>query len=363
MVNILHLELSNSVGGIETFLMNVYRNIDRNKYHFDFITSYENPALGKDFTEMGCRIYKIASCVNFFKYINDLKDIIIKNNYDIVHIHKNSAINILPIIIAKKYANKVIIHSHNTRPSKDCRFNFIHYLNRLFLKDCSYRLACSEMAGKWLYGRKTEFNVIKNGIDLNKYLFDYDNFYSVRQAFSIPYDALVIGHVGRFTEQKNHKKLIEIFENIFKLNPNSYLLLIGDGAKKSEIQEIVNFKEYSNNVLFLGNRSDVNIILQSFDAFIMPSLYEGMPIVSIEAQATGCKTFLSSFITHEAEVTENVVWFEVDDSSCEISELVINSLREKYDRKKANNQVRVSKYDIMDTVKSISSVYDYVVRK
>lgn len=305
-IKVLHFELSDRVGGIETFLFNVYRCIDRNKVQFDFITIADTPALGEELEGLGGRIYRVSEYKHIFKYYKDIVKIVRKNDYDIIHIHKNSATNIIPIIAAKQCGKKVIVHAHNTLPSVGKIAYLTHMVNRNFMyKNCIMHLACSTEAGEWLYGNK-KFAVIHNGIDLLNYKYSEDYRNEIRQEFNILKSDFVIGNVGRFENQKNQARLIEIFKYIHDKDEKAKLLIVGDGKNRKLLMDFVDQQDLGKWVIFAGIRKDVYKILSAIDCFVMPSLYEGLPIAAVEAQAAGCKIFLADTISKETELTEYV---------------------------------------------------------
>lgn len=358
-IKILHFELDKNIGGIESFLYNIYRQIDKSMFQFDFVTRYDSPAWENELKQLGANIYKVRQYNNLFHYMNDI-DEILKKGYDIVHVHKNSAANILPFYVFLKYPYlKVVVHSHNTSPSVGGVSKFLHYMNRSLLWNfADSHLACSNLAGEWLYGKGKKYDVIRNGVETQRYLFSKDNYRLIRKEFNIPDGAYVIGHIGRFTEQKNQRYLIDLFNIICRKKENAYLVFIGDGILKEGCETYVKELGISTKVRFLGVRNDVPILLQAIDTLVMPSLYEGLPIVAIEAQAAGVNLFLSDTISSEVQITENVGWFSLTDNKENIAnELLKINLLSVAERQIMNIKVIASGYDTNDTVSFLSSFY------
>ena len=285
-IRVLHSELNGELGGIESFLYNVYRFIDKEKVEFDFLTISDTPAYGDKFKKMGSTVYKVPKHINFLGYYFAIDKILREGNYDIVHIHKNSAIDILILKVLQRFPNiKVVVHSHNTFPSVGGKLEKLHKFNRKYLYDnADYRLACSDNAGKWMYGNGA-FEIIKNGIDTKGFRFCTEYGEEIRAMYGIPMNAFVIGHVGRFTNQKNHSKLIDIFAAIKERKSDAYLLLLGGGELQDTIKSKVEKHNLCDSVIFCGVRTDVNKYLCAMDAFVFPSTWEGLGIVAIEAQA------------------------------------------------------------------------------
>lgn len=355
-IRVLHFELDSNPGGIETFLLNLYSNINREIFQFDFITQSNIPAKGHELQELGGNIIKVASYKNPIKYYSDVKNVLSKG-YDLVHIHKNSAANIIPFIITGKYFNsRIIAHSHNTRPSIDGIPQYLHRLNQPRLYRLSNEhLACSDIAGKWLYGKR-QFKIVQNGINVLQYKFDKKIRIEYRHNFNIEQNSFVILHVGRFTEQKNHKRLIDIFKHVKSICPNAKLMLIGSGPQKDQIKEKVRTDNLDRDVILLENRNDINKLMMAADCLVMPSLYEGLPFVAIEAQAAGLPIFLSENISKESEITNIVNWFSLNDSNDDIARR-ITQFPYQYDRELYNTNVINSKYNISNTVNMISDIY------
>ena len=185
-IRVLHSELNGELGGIESFLYNVYRFIDKEKVEFDFLTISDTPAYGDKFKKMGSTVYKVPKHINFLGYYFAIDKILREGNYDIVHIHKNSAIDILILKVLQRFPNiKVVVHSHNTFPSVGGKLEKLHKFNRKYLYDnADYRLACSDNAGKWMYGNGA-FEIIKNGIDTKGFRFCTEYGEEIRAMYGI----------------------------------------------------------------------------------------------------------------------------------------------------------------------------------
>lgn len=358
-IKVLHSELNGELGGIESFLYNVYKFIDKEKVEFDFLTTSSNPAYGENLKKMGAKIYQVPSHCNLVCYFMSVCKILKKGNYDIVHVHKNSAIDILILSVLKQFPKvKVIVHSHNTYPSVGGKFQWLHYLNRKFLYKCAdCHLACSENAGKWMYGNGS-YEVIKNGIDTEAFLYNAMDRSEIRQMLGIDEKTFVIGHIGRFTEQKNHSKLIEIFASLKQKYENSYLVLIGCGELENNIKEKVSNLGLSNCVIFSGVQNNVNKFLCAMDAFVFPSVWEGLGIVAIEAQASGLNTYLSKEVPKEVEVTDAVTWFDNRENAVDISNQIQIKRTEKDIRLARNTAVLNSGYDMTQSAKRLQKIYE-----
>ncbi len=357
-IKVLHLELDSHMGGIESFLYNLYSEIDRDQIQFDFVTRSDKPAMGEELKSIGATIYKISSYRNPLAYMKDLNGVIQKG-YDVVHIHKNSAAIIFPFIVAHKYKSvKVFVHSHNTSPSIGRITKILHELNkRILWRYSDKHFACSEAAGQWLYGEHREFIVLKNGILTEHYRFNQGVRNQKRTELGISDDTFVIGNVGRFTEQKNQKRLVQIFEKILEKNRNTKLLLVGDGKQKQSVEEYCREKQLLDDVIFLGVRNDIAELMMAMDAFVMPSMYEGLPIVAIEAQSTGLPLYLSDTIAKETDITKEVQWFSLQEKDDSIAERIRMEQIAGEKRRDDNSKVANAGFNMKETANYLYREY------
>lgn len=269
-------------GGVESVVMNYYRNIDRNKIQFHFLCDEDSTDIPyEEIEKLGGKVIVIPPYQKLFKYQKELYRIFKENNYKIVHSHIN-ALSVFPLRIAKKAKIPVrIAHSHSTSNKKEWKKNILKMILRPLSKlYANNYFACTEYAGKWLFGKKVverkELNVINNAIDLKKFKFNENTREDLRKELGIKEETLIIGHVGRFMKQKNHEFLIDVFEEAIKQDNNMYLILVGQGPLEDKIKEMAKEKGIEDKILFLGQRNDVNKLYQAMDIFVLPSLYEGL---------------------------------------------------------------------------------------
>lgn len=296
-------------GGAETMVMNLYRDIDRNKIQFDFIKHTESKcAYDDEIKELGGRIYSIPKykVYNHFQYKKAWNNFFKKHpEYKIIHGHVRSTATIY-LKIAKKYGLYAIAHSHSTSSGKGIKAIIKNMLQFRIRYITDYFMGCSKEANEWLYGKKIANSekciILHNAIDVEKYTYNEDIRNKLRKELNIKEDEMVVGNIGRFSYMKNHKFLIDIFEKLCKTE-NCKLLLVGDGELKNDIQNIVKNKHLESKVIFTGVRSDVNEILQAMDIFVMPSIFEGLPVTLIEAQASGVPSLITNIITKEVDIT------------------------------------------------------------
>lgn len=362
MKRVLQIGMTDNLGGIENYLINYYRHIDKSKIQFDFINIYPNDLCFQDeLINGGSKVYKVSSYYRHpIKYIKELKKIIIDNNYEIIHCNMNSAVMLYPLIAAKMSGAKVrIAHSHNASSDKGLIKSLLHNINRHFIPLFANKFfACSDKAGKWFYSKKilnsNNYYVIKNAVDTEKFKFNKKVREEKREELKIEKDTLVIGHVGRFNKQKNHTFLIDIFNELHKVNNNSKLILVGIGPLYDSIKEKIIKLKIENSVLMLGQRNDVNELMQAMDVFVLPSLYEGLPLVGVEAQSAGLSCIFSDSITREIDLLEFNSFIELNSNNW-VREL--NLKRVNIKRNECAEKVLRMGFDIAIESKKIEQIY------
>lgn len=355
---VLHFQGRMGRGGAESFMMNAFREIDRNKYVFDFVI-YEDYVdvrpYHEEIKELGGRIYVLPNPNrNILRYIKEVKRLLKNNKVDIVHneIFFGGGINLL---LAKQAGVKQrIAHSHATTDGKGNRlpYNILRPIfNKMMMNNATDFLACSKEAGEGLFGNDTSFVTIPNGIDLEKYSVRKISKTELKERIDIPTDGLVIGHIGRFEEQKNHVLLLDIFEHVLKKHPNTYLLSVGTGSLEDEIHALAKEKNIMRNIKFLGEREDINYLLQAMDVFLLPSLYEGLPMVAVEAQAAKVKLVMSTTVSKDTVLSNNVKFVSLDDS--------LDSWESSIFSEPLGNTPlpALSNYDMRNTATLLSSIY------
>ena len=349
-------------GGVEAVVMNYYRNIDHKKIQFDFICDNDSINIPyKEIESLGGRVILVPPYQKVFSYQNKLKKVFKENNYKIVHSHIN-ALSVFPLRAAKKAGVNVrIAHSHSTTSKKEWKKNLIKIVLRPFSKVyATDYFSCTEHAGRWMFGNKAfdeeKVFVMNNAIDLDKFKYDENIRILKRKELGIDDNTLVIGHIGRFVQQKNHDFLIDIFNEIHKENKNSILLLAGQGPLINEIKEKVNLLSLTDSIIFLGQRDDVSELYQAFDVFLLPSLYEGLGVVLIEAQCAGCYCIASNEVPEIAKVTNNLEFLPLNNNENEWCNLVKkNNLKIK--RRDHMGDIKDLGYDIVEQSMKLNDIY------
>lgn len=332
--------------GLETMLMNYYRNIDREKIQFDFLTHRpERSDYDDEIESLGGKIYYAPRLYpqNYPAYFSYMKDFFKKHpEYQIMHSHIDS-MSYLPLLAGKKAGVPVrIAHSHNTSIDKDFKYPLKQYFRFRITSAANHYLACGEEAGKYLFGNK-EFKVIPNAVDASKFYFNESVRQNKRKELGYTKE-FVVGHVGRISYQKNHKFLIEVFNELQKLETNAVLMLVGVGEKEPEIREQVKRLKLEEKVRFLGNRSDVNELYQAMDVFVLPSLFEGIPVVGIEAQFADLPCIFSDKIPREVCFSEKSRFLGLDKCPSEWADAILEYKGIK--RSSTNTDILNSHYDI-----------------
>lgn len=308
-------------GGVEAFLMNYYKNIDKTIVQFDFIVDEDSTKIPQeDIEKMGGRVIKVPPYQDLFNYIKELKKVFKNNNYLIVHSHINT-LSVIPLYCAWKLRIPIrIAHSHATSSKKEWKRNLIKTLLKPFSKVFATNyFACSEYAGRWLFGDKTFDNnnvyILNNAVDLDKFKYSIKKRNIVRKELQIKDDCIVIGHVGRLMETKNHRFLLDLFYELEKiLLGKTKLLIVGQGPLEKILKEKVQNLDLEDKVMFVGQKDDIDEYYQAFDIIIFPSFYEGFGNVLLEAQISNLPCVVSDGIPLKTKIIEDFCFISLDES-------------------------------------------------
>lgn len=349
-------------GGVEAVTINYYRNIDKNKVQLDFICDEDSTNIPyEEIEKMGGKVIIIPSYSKPFKYHKALKRVLKEGNYKIIHSNINT-LSVFSLFAAKCAGVPVrIAHSHSTTNKKEKNKNLMKQILRPFSKVfATDYMCCSELAGRWLFGNK-EYDkgnvyLLNNAIDLDKFKYNESLRKKKRKELGIKDDTLVIGHIGRFVAQKNHDFLIDIFNEIHKKNNNSILLLAGQGPLMEDIKNKVKELNLDDNVKFLGQRNDANELYQAFDVFLLPSLYEGLPVVGVEAQAAGLLCYLSDDMTKETKVLDITKFMSLNNTPKEWADNILDDVK-KYKRIDTSKEMTAKNFNIKEEAKKLEEYY------
>ena len=361
MKRLLCIVSSMDTGGAETFLMKMYRQMDRTQYQMDFIavTSKEGH-YDKEIRNMGGKIYNVSlHSKHPIKAYTEIKKIVNQGKYKYVLKLLGSPVGVVDLLAAKAggatqlCARSCIGAFHESRLKKAINIP----LRKILCNISTVKFAPSDLAARYTFGDRAYENneviMLHNALDLDVFRYSEEKRRAVRREFGLE-GAFVVGHVGRFTSQKNHKFLLDIFRSV--LSSNSKLLLVGTGPLQQEIKEKCVENNIANEVIFAGVRDDIPALLSAFDVFVLPSLYEGMPNTCIEAQASGLRCYISDTITRQADITGNVEYLPIDNvdiwTQCILT-------RSKIDRVSVNDRLKGTDYDIKKEIDHfINSVFD-----
>lgn len=315
MIRILHVVNNMHRAGLETMLMNYYRNIDRTKIQFDFLTHRpEKSDYDDEIIAMGGKVYYAPRLYpqNYPAYFKYMENFFAEHpEYQIVHSHID-AMSYLPLLAAKKAGVPVrIAHSHNTSIDRDFKYILKQFFRSRITSVASHYCACGKEAGEFLF-RGKDATIIPNAIEVDRFLFNKEMRKHKREELGLK-NEFVLGHVGRLSYQKNHKFLIEIFSEVYKKNKNTVLLMIGVGEKEQEIKDQIQILGLNDAVRFLGNRNDVNELYQAMDVFVMPSFFEGIPVTGIEAQFAELPCIFSTKVPEEVSFTDKCEFIELEE--------------------------------------------------
>lgn len=367
-IRVLQIGMTKNIGGLETYLMQQFDHLDKTKVMYDFvnITSEDEIVFKEKIVQGGGKIYGVRSrhsnpIRHYWQWIQLLHRI--AKDYKAIVLNSNSITYVFPIFIARFFGIPMrIMHSHNSGFEQKIGLakRLIITMNRILLKwGATDYFACSKLAGKWMFGKDSYFTVIPNAIDCAKYRFNEEVRNQVRQKLGIE-DQFVIGHVGRFTYQKNHSFLLDIFHEIHKQNPRSVLLLVGDAVEDMSFyraaKEKVQQYHLEDCVQFLGMRNDVPQLMQVMDCFVLPSKFEGLPVVGIEAQAAGLPCFFADTITREVGITELAYFFPIQNNEKQWAEIIVGTCKNGK-RKNMEKEISNAGYDIQSEIRKIENFY------
>ena len=311
-MRILQATVANDRGGLTGYILSNYRNIDRTRYQFDFLTYDDVLDFREEVEAMGARVYQLPRASHFFAYLAGLRALQRENHYNAIHLHLSYA-NPL-VLLAAKLAGfpRILVHSHSTwlddpRPFARMTKSLLHRLGRRMLPHIADdMLACSGWAAAWMYPSAVVHDgravTMHNAIHLAHFAYREDVRNALRREFDISKNQFCIGHVGRFTYQKNHAFLVRVFEAVHLRQPDAVLLLVGDGPERPAVEAQVHEAGLDGSVRFLGQYDDVAGLYSAMDAMVLPSRFEGLCIVAIEAQMAGLPCICSDALPPEASI-------------------------------------------------------------
>lgn len=354
-LRVLQVGMTRNLGGIETYLIEQFRHLDKSKIDYDFvnITGEYSICYEDEILASGSKIFKVVSrhknpLLHYWQWFN----ILLQNKgiYDVIVLNTNSLEYVFPLVLGKIFGIPVrVIHSHNSGFENKqglARRLLVGMNKKLLAWSANLRFACSQFAGQWMF-KDNPYHVIYNAIDIHKYDADLIVREETRNALGL-HTELTLLHVGRFSYQKNHSFLLDIFKEVYGIQPNSVLLLVGDTTEESEFLTEVKrkIKAYGleHVVRLLGRRDDVNKIMQAADVLVMPSFFEGLTLVGIEAQACDLPLLLSDTVTKELGLLPSTQFISLDAGAKAWAEVIVNS--KQHNRRSRYEELKAAGYDI-----------------
>lgn len=355
-------------GGVEAVLMNYYKNIDRKKIQFDFICDNDSTNIPyNEIEKLGGNVILIPSYTKILKYQKELKKIFKEKKYKIIHSHINT-LSIFPLFAAKKSGIPIrIAHSHSTSNKKELKRHIMKIILKPFSKIfATDYFSCTKDAGIFLFGKNTykknKIFVLNNAIDLNKYKYDLDLRKNKRKELNINKKTIVVGAVGRFMKQKNYDFLIDIYNKFHNDIKDSKLILVGQGPLMNDIKAKITKLNLQDSIVVLGQRDDVSELYQAFDLFVLPSLYEGLGMVFVEAQATGLPCIASTEVPLDVKMTDNIRFIDLKEDVNYWSE-EMKKLYKVIKREDCSNYIKKHGYDIKFESKKLEQKYLELLKK
>lgn len=360
--------MSGNMGGIESFIINTYRHIDKSKIQMDFLVAHDREIIAyeDEIIAMGGKIHRVmySESESLIKARTSLKKFFKEHtDYDVMHIHAN-----FPYAFPLKYAKKSgvpirILHSHNSNKDKTTHKGIKKILSSIrdrqikkqIDKYPNYYFACSDLAAEFMFPGK-KYKWIKNGIDTHSFEYDEEIRKETREELNISDDYQVLGFIGRIREQKNPFFIIDIFREYLKLNKKTKLVIVGIGEWEEKIKEYAKDLIDSEKALFLGKRKDSNRIYQAIDAFLLPSYYEGLPVVLVESQTAGLPSFTTDVVTKQVELTDLIHYYPLAIGAREWAKNVFDELQ-KYERKDYSKTIIDNGFDEKESAKEIEKFY------
>lgn len=349
----LHIVGSMSPSGIGNFIMNIYRNMDREKVQFDFVVhEHREVSFDEEIEALGGHLFYVTrKSVSPWKNFNEIRKVVKNGGYDVVFRHTDTATVALDLLAAwLGGAKRRVPHSHSTStPNKKMHRLFQPMLNIL----ATERFACSEDAGKWLYGNK-KYEVIWNGIKIPQFNFDEGKRKSIRQELEIDDSVKIFGHVGNFLPVKNHLFMVDVFAAIHAKDKETKLMFVGDGALRPQIEKKIEELGLQGAVILTGVRNDTDRLLQAFDLFFFPSNYEGMPIALVEAQTAGLPCLVTDVITDDVIVTPLVKKLSLKEGTGRWSEAALEQV--KVQRYNTADEIRAGGFDVRELARRYEEI-------
>ena len=368
MIRILHVLPRLRRGGSQAVVMNLFRQLDRTRFQFDFIIfTQDHDDYYDEIIQLGGKIFHFTKFngKNFSKIKKEWKNFFKSHpEYKILHSHVRSFASIyLPI--ARKFNVKTIIHSHSSSNEKGFKGLIKSLMEYPLRFQADYLLACSTEAGKWLFGKKSvnkdNYLFFPNAIDFGKFVFDATEREAIRKKVLPSPDCFLVGHVGGLETPKNHSFLLDVFSELTKLINNAYLLLVGDGTLEKEIKKKAVDLQLEDKVIFAGLQTNISPFLSAMDVLVFPSLWEGLPVTLVEAQSSGLQCLVSNNITKDVRITDLITYMPLSEGSLSWAKQVVRLSDNQVDRLNFRKENNFYAFDIKKAVSSLESFYEKIL--
>lgn len=364
MIRVLQVLGKTNLGGAESRIMDLYRNMDREQVQFDFLIHYkEKGYFDEEIKKLGGEIYYLPSfrVYNYFAYKKACRLFFEEHNhFAAVHGHMTSTASIYLPEAKRAGIPLTIAHARSAGVDKGLKGMITKFLRRKLYKKCDRMFACSDLAAAAVFGKKryeeNRVTILPNAVDTKEFLPNEEVRAKIRREYGIE-DKFVIGHVGRFHYAKNHEFLLDIFEKLLKKKENVVLMLLGDGPLKAEIQQKAQQLGIADKVIFTGNQTPVAPFYQAFDFLLFPSRFEGLPGTVVEAQAAGITCLISDTITTQVKATDLVTFMSIEKSAENWADEVVR-LCEKQSSRTGNYDLTATNYDVNNQVAFYTEIYN-----
>ncbi len=358
-IKVLHFIPGFLYGGIESLFMMWYDKVDHTKFDFELLLRTKNQEIEllNEYSNRGGVYHRLVpfSPKAIFNYIKSIKAFFRDHQgYDIMHAHGAD-----PFVFyyAKKYGIKQIIYHSHTTSEGTSSYQFIKKLLRIYYNwFISQRVACSDLAAKWLFGERDDVTIIPNSVDIDKFKFNDDIRSKYRGELKLDGKKVLVS-VGRLTYPKNYPVIFNVFEKLAQQREDVILLIVGDGPDKELIDTLIETKNLKDKVMMLGRRGDVPNLLQAADLFLMPSHFEGLPVTIVESQASGLPALLSDVITKQVQITDLVDYLSLNDSVDIWSDKITEILDKSLNRAEYYDRVLMTDFNIDRSIGKLESLY------
>lgn len=352
-------------GGVEKTVVNYFNSLDTERFMFDFVGHGKSEEYARDLEKKGCRIYEIPTIgqLGFKGYKKQISESIDVKSYDIVHIHIGHITGLYAKVFRELGAKKIICHAHTTKCVNPKHQLFMPIFKIMANRYSDYRLSCGVMAGNFCFG-KGKYEFLPNGIDYSSFKnIKEDDISALKRELGLENCPFIVGHIGHFSKPKNHPFIIKLASEYLKSDPHAKFILVGGGPDKEMIEDLARKLGVDENIVFLGVRNNIPVLMKMFDVFILPSLHEGLPVVSIEAQGAGTRCLLSENIDKTLDIGAGLVEFFPLLENCDNWVQALKNVRKteiSVSSSAIDEGMKKSGYDISSAAEKLGFIYEKI---